>query len=313
MVAAAYAMASQGGAVVPDIKVLEFLQKNDKNKPSEDYLQVWQGNDYLVFAVADGVTRYVPEGKSYPDPSHARTAAEIFCSHAVYSLRSCLSVRHAVGDDLMEKAFELANGDIARLNHNLGITSETVDYLEDDYYGCQGAAAAFIPGKDGSKNELLYGYMSDCGLLVFDKDLIPVFISENSISYLERFKEGWGFTNREERRLFWNKMTRNRPNDRHSTFGSLTGEPEALAYLKAGVLNLEPGETGVIFCDGTLPFIYDIRFRETLMRQFHYETSKEEAHAEMARCIDFLTGKLGVKHVPNLNDDKAFVALSLPA
>jgi len=273
------------------VKVLEFLQDNTKNKPNEDFLQVLESDDYLVCAVADGVTRYVPEGASYPNPSPARDAAEVFCREAV----SYASYARGKVYDYLKSAFASGNYSVSLLNCNMGITEEAVNYLENDYYACQGVA-----GFLDRQNRLEYGYIGDCGLLVFDKELFPVFLSENRVDTLERFREGWGFSSKEERRLCWSRDMRNKPNARYLTYGSFTGEREALAYLRTGVLNLESGDTVIFFSDGILPFIFERTFREMIRDQKY-----------VRNCIDFLTKKLAAKHVSNLDDDKAFVAFSV--
>jgi hypothetical protein len=264
----------------------EFRQKNLKDKPNEDCAQYFRDEDQVICAVADGVTRYVPEGKGYPDLSHAHTVAEIFCSSAVYALRS---------GESMQSAFNTANRAIAKMNKNLGKTKKSIDYLEKDFFGCQGVAGVLTPGK------LRYGYVADCGLIVYNKDFLPVFFSENNIENLERFREGWGFSSRAERRMFWAKTMRNCPHERHLTFGSLTGDPEAVSYLKIGELNLEPGDTVIFFSDGILPFVFERSFREVV-----------RDHGDIGHCVDVLTKKLSAKHVSNLDDDKIFLAISIP-
>jgi len=275
------------------VKVLEFLQDNTKNKPNEDFLQVLESDDYLVCAVADGVTRYVPEGASYPNPSLAREAAEVFCREAISHISSA-SARGKMYD-FLKSAFTLGNNAVYRLNYNMGITSGAVNYLANDYYGCQG-----VVGFLDCQSFLHYGHVGDCGLLVFDNDLFPMFLSENPLSNLEQFREGWGFSSKDERKKFWTKTMRNNPSARHLTYGSLTGQPEALSYVKTGVLYLEPGDTVIFFSDGILPFIFERTFREMIRDQKY-----------VRNCIDFLTKKLAAKHVSNLDDDKAFVAFSV--
>jgi len=283
------------------VKVLKFLQDNTKNKPNEDFLQVFESDDQLICAVADGVTRYVPEGASYPNPSPARDAAEEFCSASVFSVKDCFS---------LSSAFKGANKAIALMNHNLGITTKTVNYLENDFFGCQGVLGVLSLYNYEDSCNLAYGYIADCGLLVFDKNLFPIFLSENSVDTLEKFREGWGFSHRDKRKIFWAKTMRNRPHARHLTYGTLTGEVEALAYLRTGSLRLEPGDTVLFFSDGILPFVYSKDFRRVIQKQLQND-NKDKAHAEIAQCIDVLTKELGAKHVSNLDDDKAFVAFSV--
>ncbi len=277
------------------VKVVTFLQDNTKNKPNEDSLLASKGRG--LFSVADGVTRFVPEGKEYPSPSPASAVSDIFCLHTATLNTTARS------EDVIREAFRGVNELIGRLNEAKGITKETTDYLENDFYSCVGVLGML------AGNTLRYGYIGDCGLLVFDKDFNPVFLSSNNeLGPLEMFREGMAFTGAKERMIFVRKNLRNRPHSRIMTYGALTGEEEALAYVRTGSISLELHDTVILFSDGILPFIFDVQFRAALRNQLY---SGDDSVELVRKTIDILTGKLYARHVSNLDDDKAFIAFQL--
>lgn len=285
------------------VSTLCFLEDNAKNKPIEDCLW-WTASSDLsrhVFAVADGVTRSVPVGGSYPDPS-AWHPANIFCSQ-IRSLRDARWRSKDAAKKAIVDAFRHANEGIYCFNTAQCVTSETVDYFEKDYFGCVGVMGVLLD------NTLHYGYIGDCGLLVFDKDLNPVFLSSNNeLGPLEMFREGMVFTGAKERSIFVRRNLRNHPHSRAMTYGALTGEEGALPYVRTGSISLELQDTAILFSDGILPFIFDVQFRAVLRNQLY---SGDDSVELVRKTIDILTGKLGAKHVSNLDDDKAFVAFSI--
>lgn len=287
-----------------EIRVLQFLQDNTKNKPNEDFLHV--SGSSQVFTVADGITRSVEQGREYPTPSPASLASKAFCLSAELSMRKSVKRSLDQGSSLNEtdilSAFRKANSEIAELNETLGIIPK-LDYFENDLAGC--VAVLGVLDTVCSPPILRFGYIGDCGLLVFNQDLNPVFLSDNSdMGPLELFRENTMFADKKERMIFWREKLRNRPNAPYLTYGSLTGEEEALAYVRTGSISLEPGLIGVLFSDGILPYIFHPRFRAALRNQLY---SGDESPEIMRKCIDILTKELDAKHVHNLDDDKAFI------
>lgn len=291
-----------------EIRVLQFLQDNTKNKPNEDFLLVSRPSQ--VFAVADGSTRSVEQGGEYPVPSPASIASRIFCLSAELSILSSAKKSLDQGSSFNEAdimpAFREANSEIAALNERLGIIPK-LDYFENDLAGC--VAVLGVLDTVSGPPLLRFGYIGDCGLLVFDRDLNPVFLSDNNdVGVLELFRENMIFAEKKDKMIFWREKLRNRPNAPYLTYGSLTGEEEALAYVKTGSVSLEPGLIGVLFSDGILPYIFHPRFRAALRNQLY---SVDESPETMRKCIDILTKELDAKHVHNLDDDKAFIAFCI--
>ncbi len=279
------------------IRVLAFKRANTKGKPNEDALLALR--DRGRFAVADGVTRFLPEGHQYPDPSPASGVAAIFCGYAV---RCMQGVRP---ETEIRKAFRDANVWIRRFNDENGITKETTDYLEKDFACCVGILGVL------AGNRLHYGYIGDCGLMVFNQSLKPIHLTPNNLAPLERFKEGCGFSSKKERTLWWRRDMRNKPDTRHLTYGVLTGEPEALHYLETGSVRLLPGDTAILFSDGILPFVFESSFREAAAKAVLLSESVGElALSEIDKYIGDALSRLAGR-AANLDDDKSFIAIQL--
>jgi serine/threonine protein phosphatase PrpC len=296
------------------VRALDFLQSNTKNKPNEDAVAVSDSKE--AFVVADGVTRSVGDGKPYPSPSPAGMVSSFFCQKALWkalwnpkdaSLPLLYEPRRLRSEEDIFSAFSEANLGIAELNRQLGF-SENTDYFENDLAGCVAVLGVL------SGSTLHYGYIGDCGLLVFDKDLNPIFLSDNNeLGTLELFRDGRWFPGKKEKHVFMRKNFRNRPSERFMTYGVLTGEEEALSYVKTGSISLERrGDTAILFSDGIYPFIFDREFREILASTMLLSGEGKDGLAvfEMRRCIDNISGKL-IGRVANLDDDKAFVAFQL--
>lgn len=302
------------------VRVLKFLADNTKGRPNEDYLRVRVDCGGHVCVVGDGITRFVAAGKEYPNPSYAATAAKIFCDIASFSavegMRENLRGEGDVCAAAIGRAFMLANEDIAKFNQTLGITKETTDYLENDFYGCVGALGIL------TGSTLRYGYIGDCGLLIYDsKSFMPKFVTNNDTGLLENFREAWGWfkgmsntdqaEGRKERRLFWARDLRNKPNALHLTYGALTGEPEALAYVKGGCAELAIDSTAVFFSDGILPYLFDRSVRKAIVEALGSDMGEAVRKEIVAQAISRANFTLRACNVSNLDDDKAFVALQL--
>ena len=277
-------------------RVFAFTQENTKSKPNEDWLHA--SPDKGVFAVADGVTL----------PRINGVYSEISSAHAATRFCATTTAVLAQRKDSLFTAFLLANLEIAALNCSHGITAKTVDYSHHDYLACVG-----IAGRLSKENprRFEYGYIGDCGIFVYDEDYFPKFLSENPVDVLERFREGWGFQEKNEERIFWRGMLRNRPESPFMTQGVLTGELVALAYFKTGYVDLAHGDTLVLFSDGIYPFIFDRGFRElisTLVQDICDEKIKDN---KLREYIKEAASDLRKRGVGNLDDDKTCIALRI--
>ncbi len=281
---------------MPDLRVLTFQEDNRKARPCEDYcIALLQRG---IFAIADGVSRSHKEGDRYPELS-SQIAAEQFCRVTAYGLEQYMRI---------EEVFDHANKAIAALNHAHRIIPGSVDFLYQDYLSCVGIVGSFS-GMEGCPNTFVYGYMGDCGMLLYDADFFPVFMTQDPVGVLERFREGWGFS-KEEKAILWRREFRNR-NARIMTYGALTGEPSALLHLKCGYIDIRPGDTALLFSDGVYPFVFDRRFRVAVDAILREDWREEKKRWELAECMMVIEKDLCARGVKNLNDDRTLIAFQL--
>jgi len=278
------------------IKAITFMQGNTKAKPNEDYLLALP--DHPICAVADGVSRSRING-NYPELSSA-CAAEQFCNTITAAL--------VQPDHSFFSSFLVANVAIAELNYSYGITRETVDYLHNDYLTCVGIAGRF---SNNYPRRFEYGYIGDCGMLVYDANCVPKFLLENRVDILEQFREEWGFEDEKEKYISWRYMLRNNPNAPYMTYGALTGEISALHYLKTGYVDLVPGDTLILFSDGIYPFIFHRGFRGKVIAALKDDEDGSSVRSSLGACIVAMIPELDSKCVKNLDDDKTFIALHI--
>lgn len=276
-----------------EVRVLKYLDSNKKGKPNEDFLI----HKPHIYAVGDGCTLFVPHGKDYPTLSPARAAAEIFCVEVANFLGSSPSS--------IREAFRRANKAIRWFNISRGITKETTDYLENDFAGCVGALGVLLD------NTLAYGYIGDCGLMIFDESLFPALFTQNDIVMFEQLRDVWGFSSTEERKLLWNKTLRNRPEARYLTYGVLNGEEEALSYVRTGVVELRTGDTAVLFSDGMFPYLFDRSVRGAIAKVLGSDMEEGEKREVVVQAISSVKYGLIMHGFKNLDDDKACIAFQL--
>lgn len=276
-----------------NISALTFQQGNKKGKPNDDYYCM-AGR---VFAVADGVSRTPYSKAQYPATS--QLAAAIFCIEVTCALEK---------GKAFEQAFAHANGAIVEMNKAKGITPETLEYLLRDYVSCMGVAGML---SKEVQNRFSYGYVGDCGILVYGADGLPIYMSENDVFVLETFREQRGFATQDERRIWWRHDMRNRPDARYMTYGALTGELEALSYLRTGFVDLQPGDIVILFSDGMYPFLFDRVFLKLVADMLSYPFEQEGKRQAIAGYLSIAEKDLRERHVGNLDDDRTMITFTL--
>lgn len=272
------------------LKVFMFQEGNAKGKSNDDY-SVWlmEGRS---FAVADGVSRTCSS-----EHTSSRIAARIFCEVTTRALAEKKS---------MSESFVLANKEIETLNRKLSITSETVDYLGRDYLCCVGIAGVL---NETPPYRFSYGCIGDCSVLVYDAHLMPKFLSENPIGVLEGFREGREFSDKNKKMVFWRRDLRNNPSQSFMTYGALTGEPSAMAYLKTGSIDLAWGNVVLLFSDGIYPFIFDVGFRAEIVSLLLNASDEATKHLRLQKYFEEAGERLRSRGVQNLDDDRTLIAL----
>lgn len=246
------------------------------NFPIEDQ---YYANDNEAI-VADGITRD-PIGISdfskctkheflekYPRPSGAELAAKEVCS----------TFSNATGS-LVDRLIE-ANRSVKRLNEKC---INECDYLENDYYG---TVASCVSIED---NILNYAYICDCGVIVYDKNGNIRFKTDDdkelySDQYINKLGIPWNLP--EARKIVRSEYRNNLNNiidGKCVSYGALTGEENAVSFIKSGQLKLEDGDTIIVYSDGfsyylnEFEFINNVtNFNKDIFEKYVDEKSKED-------------------------------------
>ena len=246
------------------------------NFPIEDQ---YYANDNEAI-VADGITRD-PIGISdfskctkqeflekYPRPSGAELAAKEVCS-------TFSNATGSLDDRLIE-----ANKSVKRLNEKC---INECDYLENDYYG---TVASCVCIED---NILNYAYICDCGVIVYDKNGNIRFKTDDdkelySDQYINKIGIPWNLP--EARKIVRSEYRNNLNNiidGKCVSYGALTGEENAVSFIKSGQLKLEDGDTIIVYSDGfsyylnEFEFINNVtNFNKDIFEKYVDEKSKED-------------------------------------
>lgn len=248
------------------------------NFPIED--QFYASENEAI--IADGITRD-PIGISdfslctkqdflekYPRPSGAELAAKVICD--TFSKTQ---------GTLMEKLIEC--------NKNVHILNEKYinkcDYLQNDYFG----AVAFCVNIEN--NILNYAYICDCGIIVYDQlGNIKFQTEDDKEKYSDPFIKNIGIPwNLPEARIIVRRDYRNNldniQNDKCVSYGAITGERDAIEFIRDGRLSLKNGDLILLYSDGFINFLHDKEFIKQLLNfnkeQFeNYVTIKSEESYE---------------------------------
>lgn len=234
------------------------IKTENHNFPVEDQ---YYATDTMAI-VADGITRD-PVGvfdlssisneefiKKYPRPSGAELAAKIIC-------------------ETYAKALGTPKERLIRCNQAVKALNDryiaTCDYLQNDYYGAVAAAVTI------QENTLYYAYICDCGVIIYDKEGNIKFQTEDdktkySDSYINKIGIPWDLP---ESRVIVRRDYRNNPEniqDGHCvSYGSLTGEEDAIQFIQSGTQPLSSGDLVVVYSDGISNFLHEPNFINKLL------------------------------------------------
>jgi serine/threonine protein phosphatase PrpC len=254
------------------MNVVVYQHSNENGHPEEDFYLI--GHDQRIFAVADGVTR-----DRYTNSwSGAAVAARLFCQLVIESLdmnRQDLSICE------FKRAFDRANGAIRSINEEAGIWHNT-DYLENDYFGAVGVAAAIC-----QDNCLYYGYVGDCSLVLLDSHGAVRFTTDDQVApvrqYLDTLRSSSVMSPAARRWLVRSQIRNNSHyTDEAGTYigyGVLTGEDGVRDFYRFGMERLNAGEVVILSSDGFAPLLAQSALRE--------EIGQLAAHS--GRCIEAIT------------------------
>jgi len=239
--------------------------------PSEDSYSIDEKN--RIFSVADGVTRdpllYLPDittlggklkfARSYPKQSPAKMSADIFCN--VFPI--VLSDFRDKDENAVRVAFGESNKKIGEWNKN---NIPCPNYLLNDFAGCVSAGVSI------EKGVINWGYLTDCGVTIFDKNGDIRFRTENQgpDKYDKNIRKdkrltGLDWRNPRAREVI-RKYYRNNPKEENS-FGVLTGEETAMHYVRTGRKEIMPEEYLIVYSDGLEPIIFSGQFADKIREQ----------------------------------------------
>lgn len=254
-------------------------------KPNEDYRKI--SKKWPVFAVADGVTQsHYPNGR-YALPYGAKDAAHIFGNTVVKVLEQ--RIGKTASRKAFTQAFDAANEGIRKLNLKHGI-EKRMDYTQHDWFDTVGVAGFIM------NNTLHYGFVGDCGLIIFNKRNKKKFQTPDMVRpAVERFMKQYPELDTPQKRQFLIRRDyRNNPNKKG--YGSFTGQPGVENYYAFGSRKLAPGDMVVLYSDGFVPHLEDPKFA-ALLREGN-KKSMDRYVLEMAR-----------KDPAKYGDDRTFIAI----
>ena len=237
------------------------------NFPVEDQ---YYANDREAI-VADGITRD-PIGisdfskhtnidmiKQYPRPSGAELAARKVCD----------SFSNSSGT--LKERLVIANKEVKVLNQKY---IKNCDYLENDYYGTVASCINI------QNNVLNYAYICDCGIIVYDSNGNIKFKTEDdkelySDPYIDKIGIPWYLP--EAREIVRSKYRNNLNNiidGKCVSYGALTGEEDAIHFIREGSVHLDNEDIIVVYSDGFTNYLNDNEFINQLLN-FNKEKFEE--------------------------------------
>lgn len=242
------------------------------NFPIED--QFYANNTEAI--VADGITRD-PIGisdfskcsgedfiKNYPRPSGGELAAKVICD-------TFSKTNGSLVDSLIE-----CNNSVKILNDKY---VPNCDYLENDYYGSTAACISI-------QNDMLnYAYICDSGVIVYDKEGNIRFKTDDdkeiySDPVINNIGIPWYL---KEARKIVRSEYRNNPNNKAS-YGALTGESNAIHYIRSGQLKLLNGDIILVYSDGFTNYLTD---RDFINHLINFDKESFEKYIETKSNEDY--------------------------
>ena len=223
--------------------------------PHEDSFYV--NSTGTIIAAADGVTRDCKNGLPlqknlrgvlnallyYSKPSPAAIISNLF----VINFASKMERHYVMNEDAMRDSINFGNRGIKNWQYE---HIPEPDYLADDFPGCTAACIA-----KPFPQIISWGYICDSGAALFDwkgnlKERTPDEGPSKKDKYIwasEKLK-GLTWTDAEARKIIRSEF-RNNPSEEHS-FGVLTGEENAMNYVRTGMWEKKRRDAAVIYTDG---------------------------------------------------------------
>jgi len=217
-----------------------FFQWNPTQHPTEDAFRF--SDERGVYVVADGVTRTTQTTGGYPPESPATAAAERVVTVLYELLQST-----PYTPENFQSACRRANEMVKYVNERLGLWDKP-DYYERDLAGAVFSGVFIAP------NYYLAGYLGDCRVAHFSGEGKRKWISPDLIAPVRAYFPSLPET--KERRIIIRRDFRNKPvQGMDKTYGVLTGEDTALAYVQTVIKPYEAGDVLVVCSDGAARLI----------------------------------------------------------
>ncbi|MCX6724455.1 MAG: protein phosphatase 2C domain-containing protein [Candidatus Staskawiczbacteria bacterium] len=216
-------------------------------RPQEDYFCI--SKKYPIFIVADGVSLQTKDGESYPKQSGAGMVARVFCELAMKEAEKRYET--FTKEDLKD-IFELSNKAVLEYNISCGITKNTVNYWDEDFFS---ATVAFLLIKE---KKVYWFSLCDSGLVVFNSKVEKIFNSPDGWAIFKKHSpKNWeNMQEKEKMRMLREEMLRKKYRNVVSEKGELVGygvadgEESAKLYLNTGMLNMNTGDLLFLHTDG---------------------------------------------------------------
>lgn len=209
------------------------------DKPNEDAFAVHLDAEGAVLVVADGVTRSRDAAGRYPDPSGAALAARL----AARELAAALAAGDGTPD--LAAAFARANRAIDRANRAHGVWAR-LDYGAHDLWGVVATAVAVRAGIAH------WGHLGDTALLHLPAAGGLISRARDQVAAASAWLDALPAAELAAaggRDPYARRHLRNHPGLAHS-YGVLTGEEAALAYVETGSFALAPDDRLGLLSDG---------------------------------------------------------------
>lgn len=208
--------------------------KNNKlvDKPNEDFVICDDRNG--IYILLDGVSRDTIDGK-YPIPSPAKEVSELF-AETVY--------------DFLKKQKKIYSKEVVRTAFVKG--NESIKQFNLDYKG------DFLPGTVGivcviCEDNMYFGYIGDCYGRLIRNDRVDIFTECQTEQIAQHKKE---FTSYEIRNEICNNVAH------PYAYGVLTGQEEAINFVRLGQYSLENVVALFLSSDGMEAYLSNLMLKE---------------------------------------------------
>lgn len=238
----------------------QIYTKYNLQFPEEDYC-CFENN---IFCVADGVTRDLENGeikpypqteeeakyiaKHYPNPSGAYLSSKLIADGFIKYIKEYAQI----DEKTIYEAVKKANKDVWEINKN-----RNIDYIAEDLY-CSEAVGGVI------EKDYLYCFgIGDCYIKTYDENCNELFTTENDHLWMEEFenkylKSGeYNWMDPRYRLLIRGALRNNyivTYNEKKVGYGALTGEDNAMQFIKIKKVSLEKVKYIAAYSDGCMPY-----------------------------------------------------------